>query len=94
MIFLSNYKNPSQHGFLKARSCQINLTCFLEEITKWMDEESQVDIFYLDFQKVFDEVPHQRVIAPTQVIHLHVIGISILNRVEQGRRPIPTEDKG
>ena len=30
--------NPSQHGFLKARSCLTNLLCFVEEITKWVDE--------------------------------------------------------
>ena len=35
---------PSQHGFLKARSCLTNMLCFLEEITKWIDKESTVDI--------------------------------------------------
>ena len=39
---------PSQHGFLKTRSC----LCFLEEITKWIDEGSPVDIIYLDFRKL------------------------------------------
>ena len=43
--------NPSQHGFLKARSCLTNMLCFWEEITKWIDEGSPVDIIYLDFQK-------------------------------------------
>ena len=33
---------------------------FLEEITKWIDEGSPVDIIYLDFQNAFDKVPHQR----------------------------------
>ena len=41
--------NPSQHGFLKARSCLTNMLCFLEDITKWLDEGSPVDIIYLDF---------------------------------------------
>ena len=38
--FLVKHKliKPSQHGFLKARSCLTNLLCFLEEITKWVDE--------------------------------------------------------
>ena len=54
--------NPSQHGFLKARSCLTNLLCFLEEISKWMDDGSRVDVIYLDFQKAFDKVPHQRLI--------------------------------
>ena len=30
----------------------------MEEITKWIDEGSPVDISYLDFQKAFDKVPH------------------------------------
>ena len=42
--------NSSQHGFLKARSCLTNMLCFfVEEIAKWIDEESPVDIIYLDF---------------------------------------------
>ena len=51
--FLVKHKliNTSQHGFLKARSCLSNLLCFLEEITKWVDDGSPVDVVYLDFQK-------------------------------------------
>ena len=35
MDFLIKHKliNPSQHGFLKARSCLTNLLCFFEEIS-------------------------------------------------------------
>ena len=62
--FLIKHKimNPSQHGFLKARSCLTNLLRFIEEMTKWVDDGSPVDVIYLDFQKAFDKVPHQRVI--------------------------------
>ena len=58
--FLVRHKllNSSQHGFLKARSCLTNMLCFLEEITKCIDEGSPVDIICLDFQKAFDKVPH------------------------------------
>ena len=61
MDFLTKYTliNPSQHGFLKARSCLTNLLCLFEEITKWVDEESPVYLIYLDVQKAFDKVPHQ-----------------------------------
>ena len=64
MDFLIKHKliNPSQHGFLKARSCLTNLLCFFDEITKWVDEGSPVDVIYLDFKKAFDKVPHQRLI--------------------------------
>ena len=38
--FLVRHKllNSSQHGFLKARSYLTNMLCFLEEITKWIDD--------------------------------------------------------
>ena len=75
MDFLIKHKliNPSQHRFLKAKSCLTNLTCFFEEITKWVDDGSPVDIIYLDFQKAFDKVPHQRRILK---LKSHGIGIS------------------
>ena len=72
--------NPSQHWFLKARSCLTNLLCFLEEITKWVDEGSPVDVIYLDFQKAFDKVPHQRIILK---LKSHGMGNSIINWIEQ-----------
>ena len=58
----NNLINPSQHGFLKARSCLTNMLCFLEDVTKWVDERSPVDIIYLDFKKAFDKVPHKRLL--------------------------------
>ena len=80
--FLVKHKliNSSQHGFLKARSCLTNLLCFLEEITKWVDEGSPVDVIYLDFQKAFDKVPHQRLILK---LKSHGMGNSIINWIEQ-----------
>ena len=71
--------NSSQHGFLKAKSCLTNLLCFLEEITKWVDDGSTVDVIYLDFQKAFDKVPHQRLILK---LKSHGMGNSIVNWIE------------
>ena len=53
---------------------------FFEEITKWVDEGSPVDIIYLDFQKAFDKVPHQRLILK---LKSHGMGNSIINWIEQ-----------
>ena len=82
MDFLIKHKlmNPSQHGFLKARSRITNLLCFFEEITKWVDEGSPVDVIYLDFQKAFDKVPHQRLILQ---LKSNGMGNSIINWIEQ-----------
>ena len=53
---------------------------FLEEITKWVDDGSSVDVIYLDFQKAFDKVPHQRLIRK---LKSHGMGNSIINWIEQ-----------
>ena len=70
--FLVKHKliNTSQHGFLKARSC------FFEEITKWVIDGSPVDVVYLDFQKAFDKVPHQRLLLKLKA---HGIGNDVIN---------------
>ena len=80
--FLVKHKliNTSQHGFLKARSCLTNLLCFLEEITKWVDDGSPVDVVYLDFQKAFDKVPHQRLLLKLKA---HGIGNDVINWIEK-----------
>ena len=75
--FLVKHKliNTSQHGFLKARSCLTNLL-FFEEITKWVDD----DVVYLDFQKVFDKVPNQRLLLKLKA---HSIGNEVINWIEK-----------
>ena len=63
--FLVKHKliNTSQHGFQKARSCLTNLLYFIKKITKWVDDGSSVEFVYIDFQKAFDKVPHQRLLV-------------------------------
>ena len=46
-----------------------------------MDDGSPVDVIYLDFQKAFDKVPHQRLIR--KLLKSHGMGNSIINWVEQ-----------
>ena len=43
-----NLTNPSQHRILNARSYLTDML-FLEDVTKWVDEGSPVDIIYLYF---------------------------------------------
>ena len=49
---------PSQHGFMKGRSCLTNLIPFYEKLTCLVDEGKAVDVVYLDFSKAFDTVSH------------------------------------
>jgi len=49
---------PSQHGFMKSRSCFTNLISFYSKMTRLVDEGKAVDVIYLDFSKSFDTVSH------------------------------------
>ena len=69
----------TQHGFVKKKSCLTNLLVFLEELTKYLDSGYPVDVIYLDFQKAFDKVPHQRLITK---LAAHGFDGDILNWIE------------
>ena len=49
---------PSQHGFMKGRSCLTNLISFYDQVTHLVEEGKAVDIVCLDFSKALDTVPH------------------------------------
>jgi retron-type reverse transcriptase len=61
-----NLINDSQHGFMPGRSCASNLTIFLDALTKEIDNGKAADVFYLDFAKAFDKVPHGRLLAKVE----------------------------
>ena len=54
--------SDNQHGFRPKRSCSTQLLGVLEDWSKALELHSPVDIMYLDFQKAFDAVPHQRLL--------------------------------
>ncbi|KAF1484442.1 hypothetical protein FQV17_0012354, partial [Megadyptes antipodes antipodes] len=45
---------PSQHRFMRGRSCLTNLISFYDKVTRLVDEGKAVDVVYLDFSKAFD----------------------------------------
>ena len=65
----------SQHGFVRNKSCLTNLLVFMDEVTNYLDSGYPVDVMYLDFQKAFDKVPHQRLLMK---LAAHGLGGDIL----------------
>ncbi|KAK4825941.1 hypothetical protein QYF61_003453 [Mycteria americana] len=49
---------PSQHGFMKGRSCSTNQISVYDKVTDLVGEGNVVDVVYLDFSKRFDTVSH------------------------------------
>ena len=49
---------PSQHGFMKGRSCLTNLISFYDQVTHLVDEGKAVDVVYLAFSKACDSFSH------------------------------------
>ena len=64
-------KNPNQHGFSKGRSTVTNLICALNIWSEALSHNIPVDIIYLDFEKAFDKVPHQRLLTQLSNFGIH-----------------------
>ncbi|KAF2347243.1 Reverse transcriptase domain [Trinorchestia longiramus] len=58
--------NDNQHGFREKRSWLTNLLDLFGEVNCIYDRKKAVDLVYLDFQKAFDKVPHERLMAKVE----------------------------
>ena len=52
-----------QHGFRPGRSCNTQPFEVLDDWSKDIEQANPIDVIYLDFQKAFDSVPHQRLLS-------------------------------
>ena len=61
---MNNLIGDSQHGFRNKRSCQTSLLDIFALVidTYYTDNNKAVDLVYLEFQKSFDKVPHERLV--------------------------------
>ena len=54
--------SPSQHGFVKEKTCVTNLLECQHVVSGLLNENKSVDVLYTDFEKAFDKVSHTKLI--------------------------------
>ena len=74
-----NLLSPKQHGFISGRSTVTQLLNYLDKCIQNTVDGHIVDAIYLDFAKVFDTVPHIRLIGKMET---YGISGAILNWVK------------
>lgn len=66
---LCNQVSKHQNGFLKGKSCTINLIETLDCIGRLLDRGSQIEVIYLAMSTAFDKVNHAQLLSK-----LHIFG--------------------
>ena len=59
----------------------------MEDFTQFIENKSAFDVIYLDFQKAFDQVPHQRLLSK-------LAGIGIGGNIHNGKWILDFYSKG
>ena len=65
-LISNNLISSSQFGFLPGHSCSTQLLYVMDIITSSLDHGLPVDVIYLDLQKAFDSVPHNRLLLKVE----------------------------
>ena len=61
--FVKDKISTNQHGFVENKSCFSNLLETIDTVMELLESGCPVDIFYFDFCKAFDSVPHYRLLT-------------------------------
>ena len=73
----NNSIKVSQHEFQKARSCLINMLCFLEDITEWVVKASKGKFLYSAVSSPQDRSKGFTLYFPDRPVHSDTISASL-----------------
>ena len=59
--------SKKRFGFISGRSTTLQLLLVMEEWTDILDKGGAIDTIYMDFMKVFNKVPHKRLITKLEL---------------------------
>ena len=77
--------SDKQHGFVPGRSCLSNLLEYVDTVNEMLAKGEDVDIFFLDFQKAFDSVPHHRLLVKLQNLGITGKTLCVISDFLSGR---------
>ena len=74
MRHLEKYKvlNDERHGFCRGQSCETKIALSVNDLAKVLYRQSQADVVIMDLSKIFDLVPHQRLLS--KLCHFGITG--------------------
>ena len=76
----------SQHGFRRNRSCLTNLLEFYSKLFTEFDAIQSLDIIFLDFQKAFDKIPHDKLLFKVDQIGIRGKALDWISDWLRGRK--------
>ena len=80
-IFISK----NQYGFIKGRSTVLQLLKIFDDWTECLESGGQIDCVYMDFEKAFDTVPHERLISKLKSYNIDSTIINWVSAFLKGR---------
>ena len=83
--FVGGKITPVQHGFVDKKSCLSNLLETVDSIIDLLESGCPVDLFYFDFCKAFDSVPHYRLLTKLENYGIKGNMLAIINDFLSGR---------
>ena len=85
MNHIEQQLSSDQHGFVEHKSCLSNLLETVETIIDMIDKGEPVDVFYFDFMKAFDSVPHFRLLTKMENMGITGKTLNIVRDFLSGR---------
>ena len=82
----NNLFTTKQYGFIGGRSTALQLLRVLDEWTEALDNGSDIDCVYMDYQKAFDTVPHNRLLKKLEAYGIGTELIEWIRNYLSGRK--------
>jgi hypothetical protein len=84
-ILSNKLLSDCQHGFVNKKACVTNLLETMDFLTHNASKKVPIDVFFLDFAKAFDKVPHKRLLHKLEMYGIKGNILSWINAILSNR---------